>query len=191
MQNIILGGGGSLLRRRMMSIPKGSGGAYTPLTYLQTKPTGDQYIVLGCTLADSDEIVVVSSLLSGTREASILGWSGGTNNSEIYYESMSVKTFGSLWPIEDRTLPSGITYGLPDTTYAKAVRYIPNMYLCCYRVGQYKFYGRIYSLRIYRSGALIYEYLPYLRKADGKPGMYETVSGTFLTNAGDSDFDYA
>ena len=38
---------------------------------------------------------------------------------------------------------------------------------------------------------VIHDYVPVLRIIDNKPGMYDKVTGTFLTNSGTGDFTYA
>ena len=59
-----------------------------------------------------------------------------------------------------------------------------------YRNGRY--YGRatsrIYEFRYYRNGEMICSLVPCYRKQDSKPGMYDLVTSTFLTNAGDGEF---
>lgn len=50
------------------------------------------------------------------------------------------------------------------------------------------FVGKIYYFRIKDNGKLVCNLIPCLRKSDSKPGMYDTVSKTFLTNAGTGEF---
>lgn len=47
---------------------------------------------------------------------------------------------------------------------------------------------RLHSLSIYCDGALSGNYIPCVRISDSKPGLYDTVSGNFLTNAGTDEF---
>ena len=44
----------------------------------------------------------------------------------------------------------------------------------------------LYYLKIYRSGALIHDYVPARRSSDGKIGLYDVVGGAFFTNANSS-----
>lgn len=46
----------------------------------------------------------------------------------------------------------------------------------------------IYNCEIYDGGNLIRSFIPCVRKSDSKPGMYDTVSKTFYTNAGTGEF---
>ena len=45
-----------------------------------------------------------------------------------------------------------------------------------------------YSLKLYDGGNLALNLIPCYRKSDNKPGMYDTVSSTFLTNQGTGEF---
>lgn len=46
----------------------------------------------------------------------------------------------------------------------------------------------IYEMRFYTSDKLLMEFIPCVRKSDSKPGMYDTVTKTFYTNAGSGEF---
>ena len=47
---------------------------------------------------------------------------------------------------------------------------------------------RLYSLVFKNGGSISANYVPCVRKSDSKPGMYDTVSKTFYTNAGTGEF---
>ena len=47
---------------------------------------------------------------------------------------------------------------------------------------------RTYGSKMIKSGVLIQNLIPCVRKSDNKPGMYDTVSKTFYTNAGAGEF---
>ena len=49
-------------------------------------------------------------------------------------------------------------------------------------------YMRIYSAAISIDGQTVRNVIPCVRKSDSKPGMYDTVSKTFYTNAGTGEF---
>lgn len=51
-----------------------------------------------------------------------------------------------------------------------------------------KAYMRLYSLKMWEDGHLVRNYTPCIRKADSKPGLFETVSGEFVVNAGTGEF---
>jgi len=48
--------------------------------------------------------------------------------------------------------------------------------------------GRVYSLKVSKDNTLLSNFVPCVRKSDNKPGMYDTVSHTFYTNAGTGEF---
>jgi len=50
--------------------------------------------------------------------------------------------------------------------------------------------ARIYFLTFRENGIIAADFVPCLRKSDNKPGMYDTVSQTFYTNAGTGEFLY-
>lgn len=45
-----------------------------------------------------------------------------------------------------------------------------------------------YYFKFYRNDQLIGDFVPCVRKSDNKPGMYDTVTRTFFTNAGAGEF---
>lgn len=45
-----------------------------------------------------------------------------------------------------------------------------------------------YSVKMIKSGKLIRNFIPCVRKADSKPGMYDTVTKTFYTSSGTGEF---
>ena len=47
---------------------------------------------------------------------------------------------------------------------------------------------RLYGLKMRTNGVPIRNFIPCVRKADSKPGMYDTVTKTFYTNAGTGEF---
>lgn len=56
----------------------------------------------------------------------------------------------------------------------------------------YKYKGRVYALKIWNSiGVLLGDFVPCVRKADSKPGMYNLVTGGFFMNQGTGEFTYA
>lgn len=47
---------------------------------------------------------------------------------------------------------------------------------------------RVYSAKFWLGGQLVRDFVPCVRKADSKPGMYDRVSKTFFTNVGSGEF---
>lgn len=50
--------------------------------------------------------------------------------------------------------------------------------------------ARFYFFKFIRNGKIIGDFIPAIRKEDGKPGIYDKVSGQFFTNAGTGEFLY-
>lgn len=48
--------------------------------------------------------------------------------------------------------------------------------------------AKTFSSKIWKNGTLIQNLIPCVRKSDSKPGMYDTVTKTFYTNAGTGEF---
>lgn len=49
-------------------------------------------------------------------------------------------------------------------------------------------YATIYSLEITHDNKIIHDYKPAVRRSDGVAGLYDTITGNFLTNAGIGSF---
>ena len=47
---------------------------------------------------------------------------------------------------------------------------------------------KTYSSKMIKNGVVVQNLIPCVRKSDSKPGMYDTVSKTFYTNAGSGEF---
>lgn len=61
------------------------------------------------------------------------------------------------------------------------------LYLCSWG-GGYFYQGRIYSCKIWKSGALVRYMVPCYRVSDNVVGMYDIISNTFFTNSGSGSF---
>lgn len=55
-------------------------------------------------------------------------------------------------------------------------------------LAKYLYRGRVYSLTVRKDENRLANFIPCRRKSDGKPGMYDTVSGEFFTNQGTGEF---
>ena len=47
---------------------------------------------------------------------------------------------------------------------------------------------KLYSASVKRNGSIIRNFIPCYRKADGKPGLYDGITGEFFTNLGTGEF---
>ena len=68
-----------------------------------------------------------------------------------------------------------------------------NSHICLFARGNNGAYERFSKCRIYEywyyeGDTLVQHMVPVIRNTDTKPGMYDTVSGTFYTNAGTGEF---
>lgn len=50
--------------------------------------------------------------------------------------------------------------------------------------------SKIYFVRIWDNDILTYQFIPVVRNADDKPGMYDLVNDVFYTNAGTGEFTW-
>lgn len=48
--------------------------------------------------------------------------------------------------------------------------------------------GLLFSAKFVKSGVVLFDGVPCVRKSDGKPGLYDTVNGAFYTNSGTGEF---
>ena len=67
--------------------------------------------------------------------------------------------------------PVNLFHGMSNGAYKS--RYIP---------------ARVYSAKWYLNNTKVFDLIPCVRKADNKPGMYDTVTKTFYTNTGTGEF---
>jgi len=65
-----------------------------------------------------------------------------------------------------------------------------NVTLSIFRRRNYtsQYFGKLYFVEITNNGIKQMELIPCVRKSDSKPGMYDTVTKTFYTNAGTGEF---
>ena len=62
--------------------------------------------------------------------------------------------------------------------------------LCDQDNDRYYMKARLYSCQIWDDGTLIRNYIPAVRKSDGKAGLYDKVNGVFYTDAAGGNFIY-
>lgn len=48
--------------------------------------------------------------------------------------------------------------------------------------------AKLYSCKIYDNGTIVRDIMPMIRNSDGKPGLWDSVTQTFFTNAGTGEF---
>lgn len=82
-----------------------------------------------------------------------------------------------------------ITAGDETLTYTRS-NTRSNKTLTLFGVSSYRFIGRVYGCQIYdnNTNELLFDGIPAVRNSDSVAGLYDSVSGVFLTNAGDEPF---
>lgn len=117
---------------------------------------------------------------------------GGINDIvEIYAELTSSGNIPSIRASIDNVI-DGVHNDVLDATRTSAVTYY-DLTIFGPRAGSlnYLFAGKIWRLKVRDfSGNVLGLFYPFLRAADNKPGMYDFVSGQFLTNKGSGEFRY-
>jgi hypothetical protein len=188
--------------------------AYTALEYLES--SGTQYIDTGIYLSNAHNVTVQAQQVTSSAASMALFGSQDDGNATsfalslygaaqgffgwFFYKTVSqaislnltpgVNSFdslayavvngrllinGSLLPLS--TASGAFTAGRPCWVFARNSYAAPT-----------KFIGRIFAFEI--AGAANMKLIPALRNADGVPGMFDTVSKQFFTNAGTGVFGY-
>ena len=194
-----------MLRRGMMR--KAAGGlpaAYRRVEYLES--SGTQYIDTGYTPVQNDAFYVEFMLTSVSPNSVV--FSAGTVKQVIlllhsdstayvhYFSSGKAATFNfpttisNIW--SNATISGSgdidINGNTGTKTYEGALTDDPNLWLFRRRNDSQPFYGRIRAFTITNNGTPKMNLIPCYRASDNEPGMYDTVSGTFYTNAGSGEF---
>jgi hypothetical protein len=77
-----------------------------------------------------------------------------------------------------------VIYGPGTSTYVSSGPYRNStLYIC-------QGYSKTYGCKIYADNILIRDYIPVVRKSDGKTGLYDKVNGVFYTDAAGGNFIY-
>ena len=158
-----------------------------------TKYTTDYSLLYGSQTAVSP---VIRHLVVIHTNTGILQITAGTNNHESKVFSNDVFTTGVYHDLtvivaETSKLTLDGSTAISETPGDNAS---PGLYdyLFCYNYGGQAFYrisAKMYFVKIWNSdNNLIRNFIPARRNSDGVLGMYDTVSGTFFTNAGAGEF---
>ena len=82
----------------------------------------------------------------------------------------------------------GDQYSSRDIASAPAIGYPICFFL--QRNSSEAFAGLLFSAKFAKSGVVLFNGVPCVRKSDGKPGLYDIVNGVFYTNSGTGEFLY-
>lgn len=180
---------------------------FQQIDYIQS--SGTQYINTG--IYPKTETIARVRYKLNARNASPFAarWSGAETYDTFGIFSntptTSVFYYGRYTNTEYRTLPTPLnqiidaTLGIDnikinDNDYSitrSALQSTQPIYLFCMNnVGVAAFPSRaeMYSFVIIENGNLLMNMIPCIRKLDSKPGMYDTITKTFFTNAGTGEF---
>lgn len=182
---------------------------YQRVEYLQS--TGTQYINTGFIIPDLTEKYTVHYRMTvdgGTQTDSsqnVQGYTGANGVLSIAYtKNNGLGSSGQGVPVVADHI-----YDITQTRYTDASRstvidgtaitnsnqstaYSDRPY-CIFNLSPldtnyFRIYGKIYEFQAYKNDVIQMNLLPCRRTSDSVLGMYDTVSGTFLTNAGTGTF---
>lgn len=151
----------------------------------------------------------IDTIVTGPAEWHITAKSEAASGSRIligrYYNAGHYAgTFNTLW-----TLGGGVNSAVPATNWQDIVVSFPDDKSVNLTIGEetltragsptnrtYTLFGndvynsmaKVKRCVCYQNGAIVANFVPCVRKSDSKPGMYDTVSKTFYTNAGTGEF---
>ena len=163
-------------------------GAYQAVDYIQRDVEGAIILIPFDTLnvANCDIYATFTIIGPALGERAYMGASSGLGKSawEIYFPYV-------VWAVSNNGISTDgtiATIGTQGSVHVKMDDRDRILTLGQYRYGAYQSENRIHYCRVERSGDVVLELLPCVRKSDSKPGMYDTVSKTFYTNAGSGEF---
>lgn len=180
---------------------------FQQIDYIQS--TGTQYINTG--IYPKTETIAKARYKLVARSASPFAarWSGAETYDTfgIYCNTLttSVFYFGRYSNTEYITLPTtlnqiiDITIGIDNIIIdnhdygitRSALQSTQPIYLFCMNnmgVAEFPSRAAMYSFVIIENENVLMNMIPCVRKLDSKPGMYDTVTKTFFTNAGTGEF---
>lgn len=192
------------MMQEAIEVIEAQGGDYTFLKYIEA--TGTQYIETG--LSGPARWVGAGQGTSDSVGSKCI-LSALTSSANVYLASRfgNSQAAGKSWTI-------GITHSqVPTLSYAEydidfasnsftgtingeAVSRSNSLTFTTWSIGtafgtgttQYPFVGYIYRQQAYQNNVLVGDFIPAIRNSDNVVGMYDTVSGTFFTNAGTGVF---
>ena len=181
---------------------------YTQLEYLQS--TGYQYIDTG--YKPNNNTNIKTKLFVGQNGKSPFGsrWSGSPNYDTygayignngaltLYYGRYSSDKYLTINSFTKNVVHDvsfktnnivfdGVSYPIAMDDFNSTT----NLYIGAFNdngTASFPLVGRIYSFNITESNVTIRSLIPVRRNRDGILGMYDTVTGTFFTNAGTGEF---
>lgn len=178
---------------------------YTRLEYLEA--TGNQYIDTGYTITEEDNIDATYDIaLTNISGRGLMGYSLtqvgywgktasntyelGGGNTQVATGNRDIVRFKR--DVISTTRQDTDLY-INDVVVGHAQRSTtaeigPFQIFACR--GSFKMAGKLYGATLTINNEQIRKFIPALRNSDSEPGMYDTVTNTFYTNAGTGIFNY-
>lgn len=199
-------------RRELMAMQTGGlPGAYRRVEYLES--SGTQYIYTDIQAKSGIECSATVMWLSGS-DATIFGarkastdrillihqypsryWTLGYGSS---HTNLAQFNYDTVYNVESKAAVGEQYFkvdGVTVYTGTDLTEYINNfnmaLFACTFGNAtefSLKSNARIYGLVANVNGQKAADFIPCVRKSDSKPGMYDTISKTFYTNAGTGEF---
>lgn len=176
---------------------------YQQVEYLES--TGEQYIDTGFVATDKFEItfnfipIVIDATQRYFGGMSIHPLSGVAfgmrNDSNFMFATNSTWSYDLPLATSTRTVieykNNGNVYlnGVLSTTVQPIITTTQNCIMFAVNYEGTIYYPasiKLYFCQIYNNGTIVRNFIPCYRKADNKPGLYDTVNGVFYTNANTS-----
>lgn len=185
-------------KRKFEHLPMG----FVELEYLES--TGTQYINTGYEMTEGSSYKMEVDLLPSDYNtnyffslgADYIGYFAGVYSGEIGLNT------GVTFPSSGRTtltlsvasngMDCSLTDGTNTVTYTRSsgnYSYSPILfgrYTSAANLGRCK----IFSAKIYKGATMLFDLVPAMRSSDGEVGMFDLITGAFLTNAGAGYFSY-
>ncbi|MBP0972531.1 MAG: hypothetical protein J5851_01335 [Oscillospiraceae bacterium] len=109
---------------------------------------------------------------------------------EVVYTDPQAVQYGNRAAFFLRVSPSGTQVGAGSSYVYGTAADASALTSGGYQLLDTGFNGRLYSAMLCDNEEIVRDLLPAVRLSDGKPGMYDFVSHTLLTNAGAGEFGY-
>ena len=179
---------------------------YEQLEYIAS--TGTQYIDTG--IKSSNEVSIISEFSSTNAEQErcyVFGAYGNSDNERIQFSYSNIKVLGwdsqyyrsdGLFDLDlnkhiinaskgDFVLDGTSIYTFNDVTFSSNYN-ITLFALNARGVIENNSLMQLFNCKIWEGDTLVRDFVPALRKSDGKVGLYDLVSATFFTNLGTENF---
>lgn len=185
--------------------------AYIKIEWIES--TGTQYFVTDVTVQEGLTVESIQTI-SGTSDSYLFGGAVDSENHRSCFNGFYNKRPQGAYPV-DYYLASSLNY---DTVYdirtthenGKVTMYVDSSLFferkgsitisdtgvkcLCFAAWKsdgtvyQRYRGKLYGLKVSKGNNELANYIPCIRKTDNKPGMYDTVTKTFYTNAGTGEF---